>query len=163
MSADHNSSDDTLLVACFNLGAAAFGIDARQVQEVAKMGELTRVHHAPPAVVGIRNLRGRVVTVIDLAVRLKLGRVTPSPANRVLIVDSHGEPIGLLVDCVSDTLSVKPGDIAPPPPSLSGVECQALRGVCRGEGRLVALLDHESLLNAEDRASAATPRELAAA
>lgn len=162
MKAEQNSSDDALLMACFNLGAAAFGIDARQVQEVAKMGDLTRVRHAPPEVVGIRNLRGRIVTIIDLAIRLKLGRVTPSPANRVLIVDCQGEPLGLLVDCVADTMNVRAEDLAPPPPSLNGLESRSLRGVCRSEGRLVAILDHDALLNAEEWHGAA-PRELVSA
>lgn len=154
--------DDALLIASFNLGGAAFGIDARQVQEVAKVGEVTRVHHAPPDVVGIRNLRGRIVTVIDLRARLNLGRVETSPENRVLICDWQDEPIGLLVDSVADMITTSAADLVPPPPNLHGVPGSGLRGVCRGEGRLVGLLDHGTLLRLRDESEATSNRELAA-
>jgi purine-binding chemotaxis protein CheW len=152
------SAEDTLLVASFNLGGGAFGIDAQQVQEVAKVGDITQVHHAPPDVVGIRNLRGRIVTVLDLRARLRLGVVSPSPANRVLIVDWHGEPVGLLVDSVGDIFSTPQRDLLPPPPNLNGVQSRNLRGVCQGSGRLVALLDHAELLRAEEGSSSSPNR-----
>lgn len=144
--AHQDTASDGLLIATFLLGDAAFGIDAQQVQEVSKMGELTPVHHAPSEVVGIRNLRGRIVTVIDLRARLQLGRVSRSAANRILIVDWHGEPIGLLVDSVADTITTRAEDLVPPPPNLHGVQSENLRGVCPGSDRLVALIDHLNLL-----------------
>jgi purine-binding chemotaxis protein CheW len=160
---DDSSANDGLLVATFHLGEAVFGIDAHQVQEAAKVGDITRVHHAPPDVVGIRNLRGRIVTVIDLRPRLHLGRVAASPANRILIVDGQGEPIGLLVDSVADAITTRPEDLAPPPPNLHGVQSRNLRGVCQGSGRLVALLDHTALLQSDERAPRAASRENVAA
>jgi purine-binding chemotaxis protein CheW len=142
--------DDGLLVATFLLGEAAFGIEAQSVQEVARVGDITTVHHAPPDVVGIRNLRGRIVTVIDMRSRLGLGKVAPARDNRILIVDWQGEPIGLLVDCVADTIATSLEILAPPPPNLHGVQSRKLRGVCRGGDRLVALVDLEPVLQADD-------------
>lgn len=156
MEKERTTSDDGLLVASFLLGDAVFGLDARQVQEVTKTGDITRVHHAPDDVVGIRNLRGRIVTVIDLRTRLKLGRVATSTNNRILIVDCQGEPIGLLVDLVADTLSTRVEDLAPAPPNLHGVQSRNLRGVCQGGGRLVGLLDHVALLQGDEHGE---PRE----
>lgn len=150
MSDERSSTDSGLLVASFHLGDAVFGLDAQQVQEVAKMGDITRVHHAPEDVVGIRNLRGRIVTVIDLRTRLKLGQVEENAANRILIVDCQGEPIGLLVDRVADTLATRVEDLSPAPPNLHGVQSRNLRGVCQGGGRLVGLLDHVALLQSEE-------------
>lgn len=150
MQTERTTTDDGLLVASFLLGDAVFGIDARQVQEVTKTGDITRVHHAPEDVVGIRNLRGRIVTVIDLRARLKLGRVATGSGNRILIVDCQGEPIGLLVDLVADTLSTRVEDLAPAPTNLHGVQSRNLRGVCQGGGRLVGVLDHVALLQSED-------------
>jgi purine-binding chemotaxis protein CheW len=80
MKTESKTTENALLVMCFNLGGAVFGIDARQIQEVAKVGDITCVHHAPADVIGIRNLRGRIVTVIDLRTRLELMGV------RVIIV-----------------------------------------------------------------------------
>jgi purine-binding chemotaxis protein CheW len=141
-----------LLIATFLLGDAAFGIDALEVQEVTRVCDITTVHHAPPDVVGIRNLRGRIVTVIDLRSRLGLGTVSPSRDNRIFIVDWQGEPIGLLVDSVADTMATGSETLAPPPPNLHGVQSRKLRGVCRGGGRLVALLDLGQVLQSEDQA-----------
>jgi len=138
--------DDNLLISTFLLGDAVFGIDANQVQEVARLGDMTPVHHAPPYVVGIRNLRGRIVTVIDLRARLELGRVVEGPDNRILIVDVQGEPLGLLVDRVADAVSASAEALTPAPPNLHGVQSQNLRGVCRGNDRLVALLNLDTLL-----------------
>jgi purine-binding chemotaxis protein CheW len=152
------SAEDSLLVASFNLGGGAFAIDALQVQEIAKVGDITRVHHAPADVVGIRNMRGRIVTVLDLRARLNLGVVEPSPANRILIVDWNGEPVGLLVDSVGDIFSTPQRDLLPPPPNLNGLHSRNLRGVCQGSGRLVALLDHAELLRTEADSSPAPTR-----
>lgn len=149
MSTSTHALSDSLMVASFRLGGATFGIDGQQIQEVAKVGEITPVHHAPADVVGVRNLRGRIVTVIDLAARLELGSVVPSPANRVLIVEWQGEPIGLVVDEVGETLTVRPEDCVPPPPNLPGVQSQVIRGVFRSEAQLVAVLDHVAMLQPE--------------
>ncbi len=150
LSAESTGADGQL-VATFLLGKAVFGIGAAQVQEVVRIGDITPVHHAPPYVVGIRNLRGRIVTVIDLQVRLDLGTADHGPDNRILIVDWQGEPIGLLVDSISDTISVGPADITSPPPNVHGIQSRNLRGVCRSGERLVALLDAGIVLQLEDR------------
>lgn len=150
-------SDDvgsSRLVVTFHLGEGLFGVGAGQVQEVVRVGDLTPVHHAPAYVVGIRNLRGRIVTVVDLAVRLGLGAVEASQDNRILIVESHGEPVGLLVDAVADTMSVEAGDVVPPPPNVNGVQSQNLSGVTRFSERLVALLALDIVLQPDERASA---------
>lgn len=154
MNPDSHPADETLLVACFRLGEAVFGIDAQSIQEVARVGDVTQVHHAPADVVGIRNLRGRVITVIDLRRRLGLGRVDASPDNRVLIVDWQGEPVGLLVDLVTDMVTTDPAALAPPPPNLQGVSGRHLRGICHAGGRLVAVLNHQTLLQPEESGTA---------
>lgn len=144
------SSDDSLLVVTFELGGALFGINARHVQEVVKVGDITPVHDAPPYVVGIRNLRGRIVTVIDLACRLEMGCVDRGHESRVMIVDLQSEPIGLLVDSVADTIATSEEEVAPAPPSLHGIQARDLIGVCRSGERLVALLDAAAALQVDD-------------
>lgn len=134
-------SNKRLLAATFLLGQAAFGLDTAQIQEVVRLDNVTPVRHAPAYVVGIRNLRGRIVTVIDLRTRLELGRVNPGPESRILIVEAQGEPIGLLVDQVADTIEINTADIQPAPSNVNGVQGRHLGGVCRNGARLVALLD----------------------
>ena len=144
---------EDLLTATFQLGGddCVFGIDATLIQEVVMVGELTPVRHAPEYVAGIRNLRGRIITVIDLSVRLGLGFVEIGPESRILIADWKGEPVGLLVDRVADAIEVEAGAWKPAPPNLHGVQMQKLLGVFRSGERLAALLDLAAVLGAEDR------------
>lgn len=142
---------EDLLVATFQLGGGRFAIDTAHIQEVVMTGDLTPVRHAPAYVAGIRNLRGRIITVIDLRVRLGLGRVQCDPANRILIVDWMGEPVGVLVDRVADTITMSPDELQPAPSSLHWVQVQNLLGVFRNGERLVALLDPAPVLDPVDR------------
>ncbi len=151
MASEREQREDSDLVATFLLGDAAFGISAARVQEVVKVGELTPVHHAAPEVVGIRNLRGHIITVLDLRTRLELGQVELGSERRILIVDWQGEQVGLLVDAVSDTLTVNLAEVTPPPPNLHGVQSRHLRGIYRTRERLLALIDPDTLLEVEQR------------
>lgn len=144
--------EEDLLTATFHLGGnGVFGIDAILIQEVVMAGDLTPVRHAPDYVAGIRNLRGRIITVIDLCVRLGLGQVEIGPDNRILVADWKGEPVGLLVDRVADAIAVKAGELELAPPNLHGVQMQKLLGVFRSGERLAALLDLDAVLGADDR------------
>ncbi len=149
-------SEDTLLVSVFHLGNAMFGIPAAQIQEVVQMGSVTPVHHAPACIVGIRNLRGRIVTVLDLGMRLELGEAVRGAACRILIVDSEGELVGLLVDRVDDTIFLQPEDMSPPPSNLGALQESALRGVYRCPSGLVTLLDHSAILKPDENTSTTT-------
>lgn len=148
--ADEGETGDGLLVTGFTLGPSAFGIDARLVMEVVKVGDLTRVHDAPPGVVGIRNLRGRIVTVVDMATHLGLGCADPDPENRLLIMEHKGESYGFLVDAVGDAISLDETRIDVPPNSLDPAFRSRLRGVWREDDRLMAILDSQALFQWDD-------------
>jgi purine-binding chemotaxis protein CheW len=155
--ATNNSSPEIaedLLIATFQLGDddVLFGIDATLIQEVVMVGELTPVRHAPDFVAGIRNLRGKIITVIDLCVRLGLGFVEVGTESRILIADWKGEPVGLLVDQVEDAIAVAADALEPAPQNLRGIQMQKLRGVFRSGERLAALLDLAAVLGTDDRA-----------
>jgi len=148
---DETANDNSQLVATFLLGGAAFGIGTEVVQEVVKVGEITPIHHAPPHIVGIRNLRGHIVTVVDLGIRLELGAISIGPESRIIIVDLQGEPVGLLVDSVADTITLDKEDISPAPPNVHGVQGRNFAGVYRAHERLIALLNLETVLKADER------------
>lgn len=144
---------EELLAVTFRMGDAVFGLDAVAVEEVVRPGEVTALHQAPPDVVGIRNLRGRIVTILDCGTRLGLGPVRRGPDNRILIAEAGGEPVGLLVECVLDSISVSTAALAQPPANLHLARTATVRGLCRHEGRLIALLDLDVLLAGEDPAT----------
>jgi purine-binding chemotaxis protein CheW len=147
----HDGTGDTMLVATFFLGEAAFGIDTSMVQEVVRMAHITPIRHAPAWVVGIMNLRGRIVTIIDLRVKLDFPRTEPTEESRIFIVEWQGEQVGLLVDRVTDAINVEPSALRSAPENVQGTQGQQVRGVYRaGEGRLAALLGLESVLNLEE-------------
>jgi purine-binding chemotaxis protein CheW len=146
----NDEQTDGLLVTGFRLGKAAFGIDARLVLEVVKVGELTAVHRAPAGVIGIRNLRGRIVTVIDLATHLNLGAVQADERNRLLIMEDQGESYGFLVDAVDEALTLDADRISPAPASLAPALRHRLRGVWSGSERLTAILEPQTLFQWED-------------
>jgi purine-binding chemotaxis protein CheW len=152
---------EDLLIATFQLGGddGLFGIDATVIQEVVMVGEMTPVRHAPDYVAGIRNLRGRIITVVDLCVRLGLGAVVIGPDSRILIADWKGEPVGLLVDRVSDAIAMEPGELQQAPPNLHGVQMQKALGVFRCGERLAALLDLAAVLGTDDRAATLPAKE----
>jgi purine-binding chemotaxis protein CheW len=152
---------EDLLVATFELGSddGVFGVDATLIQEVVMVGELTPVRHAQAYVAGIRNLRGRIITVIDLCVRLGLGAVEIGPESRILIADWKGEPVCLLVDRVEDAVAVEAGGLEPAPPNLHGVQMQKLLGVFPSGERLAALLDLAAVLDTDERAGKAMSNE----
>jgi purine-binding chemotaxis protein CheW len=145
--------DESVLVVTFILGDALFGLEAARVQEVVRVGETTPVHHAPGFVAGIRNLRGRIVTVVDLRILLGLGSSDTGADSRILIVDWQGEPVGLLVDSVADTISLDTAGIVPPPPNVQANQRQFVHGVCRTGDRLVAMLDPGTVLSFDGKAA----------
>ena len=147
---EKDKGSEHLLLATFFLQNAIFGIDAKLVQEIVKVGDITPVHHAPPLVLGIRNLRGRIVTVIDMAIRLELGCVEQGNDSRLLIMEYNDEPIGFLVDQVRETIQVSLNEVLPPPPSLYHIQHRFLQGVCKDAGHLVGILDPELLLQIEE-------------
>ena len=118
---------EDLLIATFQLGGddGFFGIDATLIQEVVMVGELRPVRHAPDYVAGIRNLRGKIITVIDLCVRLELGAVEIGTESRILIADWKGEPVGLLVDRVADAIAVRADDLESPPRICMAFRCRS--------------------------------------
>ena len=138
--------NESALVSVFSLGDAMFGINALEVQEVVRLNTLTPVHHADETISGIINLRGQIVTVIDLARRVGL---QGGERRHILIVSWGGEYIGLLVDSVTDVVPAEMDEMEPSPANVSREQQKYFKGVCRADQTLVAVLDLEAVL-AED-------------
>lgn len=152
MAEDENRNSDTvLLVATFIIDNACFGIDANQVQEVVQVRKFTTVHHAPAFITGVMNLRGKVITIIDLGEKLAFGEIERNDLNRILIVEWKNEYIGLLVDKIAEVINVETKDIHDAPGNVHGVMDLFIAGVFQNSaGQLVGLLDIGKILDAED-------------
>ncbi len=130
----------------FYVGGALCGIDILNIQEINKHFEITKVPQSSDYIQGILNLRGRIVTIIDLGKKLGLEPVSDSKDRRNIIVDSEDEHIGLLVDAISDVVLAKKDDIEPAPSNISGVKGKFFRGVLKTEKQLIGILDIDEVL-----------------
>jgi purine-binding chemotaxis protein CheW len=123
-----------------------FGLDVLKVQEVIRYQEMTRVPLAPPVVRGLINLRGQIVTALDLRRRLELDDrpADQLPVNVVLQTDDGA--VSLLVDEIGDVLDVEEKLFEPPPDTLTGNARELIRGAYKLNGRLMLLLDIDKAL-----------------
>jgi purine-binding chemotaxis protein CheW len=136
-----------------------FALPVKQVQEILRVTALTRVPHAPFPVRGVTNLRGYVLPVVDLRVRLGLPAVDPGPQARVMVVHSRGRLIGLLVDAVDQVVPIDRLAVEPPPEDVMTEQSYYLLGVYHvGERELVILLDADRVLQVRDQDAVAAAR-----
>ena len=125
----------------FFLDGQLFGVDAQTVQEVIRYQEMTRVPKALPSVSGLINLRGQIVTAIDLRTRLGL---TPRPADKLpmnVVVRSDDGAVSLLVDQIGDVIEVDSEDFETPPDTLQSPARDLVSGAYKLDGRLLLLLN----------------------
>lgn len=139
----------TVEMATFYVGDAFCGMDILNVQEINKHMDMTTVPQAPGYVIGILNLRGQIVTIIDLGKKLDLGETERSDTNRNIIVNSNGEYIGLLVTQISDVVEVDWDKVEPPPANIGGVQGNFFKGVFKTKNRLIGILDVDRVLDGE--------------
>ena len=140
---------DTVELASFYIGEALCGMDILKVQEINKLIEMTRVPQAPEYVLGILNLRGEIVTIVDLGKKLGLKSTGMSDKTRNIIVNSNGEHIGLMVEKISDVIQAELEKVEAPPANIGGVQGKYFTGVFKTEDRLIGILDVEKVLEEE--------------
>lgn len=140
------SGNKTVELATFYVGDSLCGMDILKVQEINKLLEMTEVPLAPDYVRGILNLRGQIVTVIDLGSKLDLANTDTGSDTRNIIVNSNGEYIGLLVDKIGDVERTEEEKIEPPPANIGGIQGRYFEGVFKKENSLIGILNVEEIL-----------------
>jgi purine-binding chemotaxis protein CheW len=136
---------DQLQLVAFRLGAEEYAIPIEMVESIIKLGPLTGVPGSPSYVRGVMNLRGRIMSVIDL--RLRFGMPSEDqPDGRILVVQYADTTIGLLVDSVSEVFNLDEMDFQPPPPELGNGAVGGVDGIIHAADRLIVLLNVESIL-----------------
>lgn len=127
----------------FYLDKLLFGVEVGKVQEVIRYQEMTRAPLAPPVVTGLINLRGQIVTALDLRRRLKLSERASDRLPINVVVRTGEEVVSLLVDEIGDVLEVKDETFESPPETLQGVGRELIRGAYKLKERLLLVLDTE--------------------
>jgi len=142
----NNTQLDEQQFVVFELHGESYGVEIGRVQEIDRMERITAVPQAPAYVEGIINLRGQVTPIVNLRCRLGLPEAQLTTLSRIVVVMSHGNWIGLIVDQVSQVLRIPSAAVEPPPPMVEATQTGFVRGIAKLESLLVILLDLEQLL-----------------
>lgn len=146
MIADNTST----LISTFFLGETIWGLDTLDAQEVIRVSEITKVHNAENYIIGIINLRGKIVTVIDLSDKLGLGKSSIGKASRIVIVEWNDEHIGLLIDAISDVIDIEKKYLTSAPAAMHGTRGGYIDSVYQAGQKLIAILNIRSVLEVSE-------------
>lgn len=145
-----NSSEPTLKIISFRLGDQVFCLDIMAVKEIRVWVKATPLPHSPDYVLGFINLRGRVIPVVDMAVRLGLPAVEPTEQSAIIVIDEGDRGVGILVESVSDMVSVKPEEMQPVPDVMSDEEKALTKGIVPVGEDMICFLDLKGLFDHVD-------------
>jgi len=147
-------AETTNLQLCsFQLADATFGLDTMLVQEIIKVPDITKVYLAPEDITGIINLRGKIVTIIDLAIKLELPTEAEMADRRIIIVESQDEPFGLVVDKINDVIHIDGEELDAAPSNVRVAQSRFISGVFRDNEQLIAILNLDEVINPAEKKS----------
>lgn len=149
-----NAANEIELLA-FRLGEQEYCVDIMSVREIRGWSKATPLPFSPAHVKGVINLRGTVLPVIDLAVRLGMSPIEGDERNVIIVVSVDGQTAGLLVDAVSDILSVDRDDLQSPPDLTADKESNCISALTLVDSRLIRMLQLETVLPAQQSESVA--------
>jgi len=131
----------------FQVGRETYGVAITSLHEIVRVPEITAVPDAPDYMEGVINLRGKIVSVIDLRKRLGELQVAPNRRNRILVVEHNARLSGLIVDSASEVLKIPSEDVEPAPHEFQEGGLNCVTGLAKYKGRLIVLLDMAKLLD----------------
>ncbi|MFD1012723.1 chemotaxis protein CheW [Shinella fusca] len=129
----------------FRIGDQEFCVNIMSVREIRGWTPATAMPHAPPYVLGVINLRGAVLPIVDLSLRLGMKAAEPTVRHVIIVAQVGPKVVGLLVDAVSDILTVTDENIQPTPDIANEAEKAYARGILAIEGRMICLIELDSL------------------
>jgi len=142
--------DPVLQWVTFRLDNETYGINVMQVQEVLRYTEIAPVPGAPPYVLGIINLRGNVVTVIDTRLRFGLSQTQTNDQTRIVIIETENQVVGILVDAVAEVVYLRQSEIETTPNVGNEETAKFIQGVCHKNEELLILVDLEKMMSDEE-------------
>jgi purine-binding chemotaxis protein CheW len=134
----------------FRLGAEEYGIDILKVQEIRSYESPTRIANAPPFIKGVVNLRGVIVPIVDLRLKLACETAEYNSFTVVIVLNVKGRVVGAVVDSVSDVLALDKDTIKPAPEMSSAVDTSFITGIGSVAERMLILMDIEGLMASEE-------------
>lgn len=137
----------------FSLGNEFYGIEIKYVTEIVGMQPITEVPELPDYIRGIINLRGKIIPVMDVRLRFKKPSREYNDRTCIIVIDIMDISIGLIIDSVSEVISIPEGDIVPPPEVSKGLSNRYIKGIGKVGSDVKLILDCDKLLNDEETES----------
>ncbi len=135
-------SEELLQLVIFQLGEEEFGLDIMQVEEIIRIPDITRIPHSPDYVKGVINLRGKIITVVNLDTRFGMEQKVHDDNSRIIVAEVDENVVGIVVDSVSEVLRLPLSTLEPVPEMISGkINANYLKSVGKLEDRMLILLD----------------------
>ena len=134
----------------FTLGQEEYGVDIQKVQELRGYDAVTRIANAPEHIKGVVNLRGIIVPIIDMRIKFNLGTPTYDQFTVVIILNIASRVMGMVVDSVSDVITLSPEQVKPAPEMGAVLDADYLIGLGTLDDRMLILVDLEKLMTSED-------------
>lgn len=144
------STDIPVEFLAFTLGREEYGIDIQKVQELRGYDAVTRIANTPEFIKGVVNLRGIIVPIIDMRIKFNLGTPVYDQFTVVIILNIGGRTMGMVVDSVSDVITLTHEQLKPAPQMSSVVEADYLIGLGTIEERMLILVDIDKLMSSAD-------------
>ena len=134
----------------FTLGQEEYGIDIQKVQELRGYDAVTRIANAPEHIKGVVNLRGIIVPIIDMRIKFNLGTPTYDEFTVVIILNMASRVMGMVVDSVSDVITLSPEQVKPAPEMGSVLDTDYLIGLGTLDDRMLILVDIDKLMSSDE-------------
>jgi purine-binding chemotaxis protein CheW len=131
----------------FELGKEVYGVDISVVIEIIRMQPITKVPKAPFFVEGVINLRGKVIPIVDMRKRFGLPKAEQNKDNRIMVLDSGGQNIGIIIDAVTEVLRIPSDSVEPPSNIIVSAASDYLLGIAKHDKNMIILLDMERVLS----------------
>jgi len=136
----------------FTLGAEEYGMDILKVQEIRGYDAVTVIANTPPFIKGVINLRGIIVPIVDLRIKFNLGKIDYDQFTVVIILNLGTRVVGIVVDSVSDVLSLTPEQIKVAPALSAALDTRYIMGLGTVDERMLILVDIEKLMSSNEMA-----------
>ncbi len=147
---DTHQSPHALEVLAFTLGQEEYGLNILKVQEIRGYDNVTRIANVPDFIKGVVNLRGIIVPIVDMRIKFNIGKPVYDQFTVVIILKIAERTLGIVVDSVSDVVTLEQGQIKPPPSLGSAMNTDYLIGLGTLEQRLLIVVDIERLMSASE-------------
>lgn len=140
----------SLQIVCFKIGKEDYGVEILKVQEILKLPKITALPKSIGFIMGVIDLRGKVLPVIDLGKRFEIEENDTIKSPKAIVVNIKGKEVALAIDSVSSVAKVEAKDIEPPPPIVKGISGRYIVGIAKVNDEFIVILDIDQIFSGDD-------------